>query len=162
MKSKLNIFLQTSQCKKSIKIAHIKIGSLDQKIKELSSVRNVQIVEDYIRNLECDEKFSHCGMWKLRKKLHPSKQMDPPMAKLDKDGNLITAPPLIRKLYLETYVDRLRHREMNTEFVELFHLKNELWKRQLELLRLKKSPIWTINDLNKVLKKLKNTKSRDP
>ena len=85
MKSKLNIFLQTSQCEKSIKIAHIKIGSLDQKIKELSSVRNVQIVEDYIRNLECDEKFSHCGMWKLRKKLHPSKQMDPPMAKLDKD-----------------------------------------------------------------------------
>ena len=81
MKSKLNIFLQTSQCEKSIKIAHIKIGSLEQKIKELSSVRNVQIVEDYIRNLECDEKFSHCGMWKLRKKLHPSKQMDPPNGK---------------------------------------------------------------------------------
>ena len=97
-------------------------------------------------------------MWKLRNKLHPAKQIDPPMAKHDKEGNLVTAPPLIRKLYLDTYTERLRHREIKQEFTEVFNLKTELWNRRLEMLKLNKSPKWNMDDLNQVLRKLKNNK----
>ena len=162
MKSKLDIFLQSCKCEKSIKQVKVKIDNIEKKVQELSSLRNAKIVENFVQNLKCNGKFSQTGMWKLRKRLHPSKNLDPPMAKMDKKGNLITSPNLIKKLYVDTYVDRLRHREIKPELVDLYHMKNDLWKRRQEILRLKKSPDWTIDDLNKVLKALKNNKSRDP
>ena len=162
MKSKLDIFLQSCKCEKSIKQVKVKIDNIEKKIQELSSLRNAKIVENFVQNLKCNGKFSQTGMWKLRKRLHPSKNLDPPIAKMDTKGNLITSPNLIKKLYVDTYVDRLRHREIKPELVDLYHMKNDLWKRRQEILRLKKSPDWTIDDLNKVLKALKNNKSRDP
>ena len=41
---------------------------------------------------------------------------DPPMAKKDNDGNIITAPSLIRKLYIETYCHRLRQRKIRPRY----------------------------------------------
>ena len=161
-KSKLNIFLQSSQCEKSIKMARKNLSAVENKIQELSSTRNVHLVEDYVKSLECNGKFSQSGMWKLRKKLHPSKQLDPPMAKHDKGGNLITAPSLIKKLYSDTYSDRLSHRELKEDFSEVYDLKMQLWERRFELLKLKKSQDWSISDVDKVLKRMKNNKSRDP
>ena len=72
------------------------------------------------------------------------------MAKRDKQGTLITAPSLIQKLYVDTYTERLKNREMKAELSELYNLKCELWKLRLEVLKLKKSKDWTIEDLNKV------------
>ena len=100
-------------------------------------------------------------MWKLRKKLHPYKQTDPPMAKNDKNGNLITAPSLLRNLYLNTYTDRLRHREMKTEFSDVFQLKMKLWSLRYESLKSKKSHTWPLKALENVLRTLKNNKSHD-
>ena len=88
--------------------------------------------------------------------------MNTPMGKVDNGGNLITAPPLLRKLYLDTYVHRLRHREMKTEFLDVFELKTTLWNYQLEYCRGNKTDDWLLKDLTKVLRKLKNNKSRDP
>ena len=162
MKTKLQIFMQNSLCDKSLKRAQKKIYDLEEKITDLSSARNVKIVQDYVQNLQCCGKFSQNGMWKIRKKLHPSKQVDPPMAKKDAKGNVITAPHLLKKLYLDTYKDRLRHRDMKQEFEQVYYLKTELWDRRLEWLRTVKSPNWSADDLEKVLKKMKNDKSRDP
>ena len=94
------------------------------KIQKLSSMRNVKIVEDFVKTLDQNGKFSQSGMWKLRKKLHPSKTIDPPMAKVDTKGNLVTAPNLIRKLYLDTYKNRLSHRQMKNEFFRRFSYEN--------------------------------------
>ena len=84
------------------------------------------------------------------------------MAKKDKKGNLITAPPQLKKLYLDTYIDRLRHREINPNFQLVHVLKTELWNLRLEMLKCKKSPKWSMDDLDQVLKNMKNNKSRDP
>ena len=159
--SKLKIFLKNSECEKSITVAKRKFNKLDQIIQEECSLRNVKIVEDHIANFSINGNFSSAGMWKLRSKLRP-KQLDPPMAKIDKGGNIITAPSLLRKLYLDTYVDRLRHREMKPELMEVFNMKMTLWDFRLELLKENKSRNWQEEDLNKVLKGLKNNKSRDP
>ena len=62
-------------------------------------------------------------MWKLKNQLVP-KERDPPMVKMDNQGNLITAPEALRKLYLGTYVERLKHREIKVNF--LVTLGNEI------------------------------------
>ena len=69
---------------------------------KLSADWNWQVVKTYIQGLGTSEgNFSQIGMWKLKNKLMP-KEMDPPMAKVDKLGNLITAPEALKTLYLQT------------------------------------------------------------
>ena len=84
------------------------------------------------------------------------------MAKRDQEGNLITAPSTLRALYLETYRNRLRHRKMEVSYEEIEYLKNTLWKMRFQNLRLKISEPWSVDDLKKVTKSLKNNQSRDP
>ena len=105
--------------------------------------------------------FSQLGLWKIRNKLFPL-AAQPPIAKRDERGNLITSVEPLKQLYLRTYVHRLRNRPMKDDMIELFHLKNDLWQGRLELSKMKKSKPWTIHDLNVVLKGLKNNQSRDP
>ena len=93
---------------------------------------------------------------------HCQAQGDPPTAKQDKNGALITSPNLLKKLYLDTYSDRLKNRDIKTELQDLYFLKSELWESRLEELRETKSRKWTVEDLEIVLKKLKKNKSRDP
>ena len=65
-------------------------------------------------------------------------------------------------MYLDTYSDRLSHRKMKPEFEDILHLKNKLWKMRLELCSEVKTKKWNEKNLNTVLKKLKNNKTRDP
>lgn len=51
---------------------------------------------------------------------------------------------------------------MNAEFLEIFNIITELWRRRCNALKLKISPRWSLKELNVVLKSLKNNKSRDP
>ena len=161
-KLKLKIFIQSSKCMKLINSAKHKLAFIEKKIENLTATRNALLVEDYVKSLVFNGKFSQSSMWKLRKKLHPTKQMDPPMAKHDKKGNLITAPSSLRLLYLKTYQNRLQHREMKPEFSEVFLLKMKLWKLRYEILKSKKSQAWPLEALENVLKAMKNNKSRDP
>ena len=161
-KIKLNIFINSSSCLKSINAAKVKLVAIDKKIEDLTATRNALLVEDYVKSLVIDGKFSPLQMWKLRRKLHPSKQIDPPMAKYDANRNLITSPSLLRSLYLETYTHRLRHREIKQDFSEVYKLKMKLWSKQYEALKSKKSNQWSLKALENVLKAMKKNKSRDP
>ena len=100
-------------------------------------------------------------MWKLKHVLCPN-QTDPPMAKRDKHGTLLTAPNLVKKLYLETYRERLKNIKMKTELEDLFCLKSELWDWRLDELEGRKTKMWTVEDLEKVLKGLKLIKPGTP
>ena len=161
-KIKLNIFIRSSSCIKSVNAAKDKLAAIDKKIEDLTATRNAHLVQEYVKSLIINGKFSHTSMWRLRKKLHPTKQTDPPMAKHDTKGNLVTTPSLLRTLYLKTYTDRLRHREIRADFSEVFILKMKLWRLQYEKLRSKKSNPWPLKALENVLKSMKNNKSRDP
>ena len=100
-------------------------------------------------------------MWKLKSKLFP-KPPNPPMAKIDKYGNLITEQGPPKKLYLETYVERLKHRQINEEFKDIFDLKSLLWNMRLDKIKTVKTRKWTPSDLDKVIKTLKKNQSTDP
>ena len=100
-------------------------------------------------------------MSEIKKKLCP-RPNDPPMAKRDTSGNLVTSPENLKSLYLETYKHRLRHRLMKHDFEDIFYLKNELWKYRLTHLKKVVTGPWTENQLDKVIKSLKNNQTRDP
>ena len=71
MWSKLKIFINNSNCEKSIKQAKIKLEKLDSDIENMCAAENAKMVEDHIKNISIQGKFSQSGMWKLKKKLHP-------------------------------------------------------------------------------------------
>ena len=58
--------------------------------------------------------------------------------------------------------DRLKHREMKPELMDVYFLKKELWMSRLNLIFKKKTPQWNEEKLDAVLKSLKNNKSMDP
>ena len=105
-------------------------------------------------------KFS-IGMWKLKNKLMP-KEMDPPMAKYDDQGNLITAPEALKALYLQHYEKRLQHKDIKKDYLENYENKIVLWNLRFEQLKVTKSRNWNIKDLRCTLKSLKSNKTRDP
>ena len=84
------------------------------------------------------------------------------MAKRDFEGNILTSPEALKSLYIETYANRLKHREIKSEFADIFHLKTQLWNTRMELLSHKHTPEWNLKQLEQVLSNLKNNKSMDP
>ena len=109
-----------------------------------------------------EEKLNSNGMWNLMKKVFPKNAQSLPVAKKNMKGQIISNPEALKELYLDTYVHRLRHRPIKTEFLELKQLKETLFSLRLKLAKLRKSKPWTENELDKVLKSLKKNKARDP
>ena len=97
-------------------------------------------------------------MWKLRKKICPKKS-EPPVAKKNDRGEVISEPMELKKLYESTYKKRLEHRMIKPELTNLFNLKMNLFSLRMEVTKNIKSKIWSQDDLLKVLKCLKNRKS---
>ena len=83
------------------------------------------------------------------------------MAKKDSKGNLITDKSLLEKLYLDTYVDRLKPNKMAEGLENLENLKEYLFNLRYENCKSVKSDEWSEVDLEKALKNLKNNKARD-
>ena len=88
------------------------------------------------------------------------KEMDPLMAKYDEKGNLISTPDALKKLYIEHYVKRLKHRQIEQDFLDNYHKKVKLWQLRFERLKLTKSDNWSAKDLMHTLKYLKSNKTR--
>ena len=131
---------------------------LTDRFAEISS----KIIKEQVGEIETlDGNFSQIGFWKIKKKFFPQVP-DPPMAKLNEKGVLVTSPNLLKMLYLKTYKHRLRQREMKPEYMDLYFLKDELWQSRFEELSQNKSKPWDSNQMDKVLKALKNNKTMDP
>ena len=151
-----------SQCKLSEEIAKSNLEKIEKDLAEETATQNAETIKEHLQTVESlDGNFSQIGFWKLKQKIWPS-SCDPPMAKQDNEGNIITAPQTLKNLYLETYIERLKHREMKPELMDVFFLKSELWLSRLQNLKQKKTPEWTKDKLDKVLSKLKNNKTMDP
>ena len=162
LRSDLQIFLLNTVCRVAQKIAKVKLKELEESLIEETASRNAKIVREHFQNVETlDGTFSNIGFWKLKQKLCPTSK-DPPMAKMNKHGTLITAPEGLKDLYVEEYKERLKNREMKTELTDVYCLKTELWMSRLEYLRGNKTSNWNIEELDSVLKGLKNNKCMDP
>ena len=96
------------------------------------SDKNATIVTEQLSQLSApDGSINHGGLWKVKKRIFP-RPTDPPMAKKDSGGNLVTAPLPLKNLYIETYKNGLAHRQMKSEYTDIFELKSLLWKLRYE------------------------------
>ena len=131
-------------------------------IGNICAKRNKDIVEEYLGNVDDGlDGFNQAKTWTLKKKLSPKNSEDPPMAKKDPQGNLITDKTLLEKLYLDTYKDRLKPNNISSGLEKLEELKEYLYQLRYDLCKAKKTKEWTNDDLEKALKSLKNNKARD-
>ena len=160
--SELKTFLNNCNCPIRRKVAQNKLDEVENFLNENCSAKNAKIVKEYINEVENEQgNFSQIKLWKLKQKLCP-KPSDPPMTKKDREGSLITSPNLLKNLYLQTYQNRLRNRDMKEELMDAFFLKEELWISRMAELRNLKSVPWSKSQLRKALKSLKKNKTSDP
>ena len=162
LSTELKLFLKSCTCPVSRKVAKDKLEDVEAYLNEKCYTKNVETVKEYIKGSE-DEKgdFSQLKLWKLKKRLCP-KTCDPPMAKMDKEGNLITSPQLLKNLYLQTYQERLKNRDMKCTLLDIYFLKKELWNSRLKELKTKKTAPWNRIEVRKAIKSLKKNKTTDP
>ena len=162
LKTQLKIFLKNCNNTADKIIAQDKLDEVEKFLIDKCAADNAETVKQHISEVQRDDgNFSQLKLWKLKQKLCP-KVSDPPMAKRDENGTLITAPDLLKSLYLKTYQNRLRNREMKEDLMDVFYLKEELWLSRLKELRKVKTAPWNKLQLRKALKSLKNNKTVDP
>ena len=138
------------------------LENVEEEIKQYCAMENAEVIRKQVKNLSnLDGGFSSTGMWKIKKKVM-RKQAEPPMAKRDNKGNLVTSPKMLKQLYLDEYIHRLRHRDINPGLQTLKQMKDDLWERRFNLLKERKSSDWTADQVNTVLTTLKTNKARDP
>ena len=138
----------------------IKIESL---ISDACEDENRNKVMDNFKNVNGNNgNLSHRGVWKLKKKYFPKIKPTLPTGKKNLKNHLITNPEELKKLYIETFKFRLRHRPAKSNFLEILDLQEELFKMRLELSKKKKTPAWQMKDLEMASRSLKDGKCRDP
>ena len=116
LKKELKIFILNSKCTLGKNIATIKLKEVEENLTANFAVKASEMIKDHVKEVETlDGNFSQVGFWKIKKKLCPRAQ-EPPMAKRNENGILISSPNLLKNLYLQTYQHRLRQREMKEEY----------------------------------------------
>ena len=134
---------------------------LDEFLKYYQHKVNAQFIKDHLNLLQDDDKLNINGFWKLKNRLFSSPRT-PPIVKCDTSGNLITSNNALKKLYINTYIERLSHKLMKPELMDIFWLKTDLWDIRSASIARNSSANWTSQNLQNVLSKLKNNKALDP
>ena len=139
-----------------------KIDEVNEAIAKICSNKNKKIVDEHLKpQNDAIEGFSQAKTWKLKKKLAPKNTAEPPAAKKDKWGNIVTDKEALEALYIDTYKERLKPNTILDGLEELKGLKEYLFELRLKFAGRKVTNDWKMQDLEKVLKAFKNGKARD-
>ena len=158
----LKLSTNSAKCPTQKKKLEFKLKEAENRVTTMMADENAKFVKEQMKELNSiDGNFNQARIWKMKNKLLP-RPKDPPMAKKDKGGNLISAPLPLKRLYIETYRERLSHRPIKSEFKDIYLLKTKLWELRYEDLRSIKSSPWTLTNLNKAIMGLKINQSGDP
>ena len=133
-----------------------RIRQIEEEIGEDVANENHKVVVETLHELGDGSNLNGSGrkkLWSLLKKKFPKSSHAIPVAKKDGKGNLVTNHKELKKLYLKTFTQRMRNRPMKADLEELKDLKEELFDIRLKLASKKKSEPWTMDDLEKALKK---------
>ena len=145
-----------------IKSIDKQIQFVELQITKIIADKNAEIMTTRLSMVDSlDGNFSQLGFWKVKKLVFPT-QKEPPTAKRDESGNLISSSQALKDLYLSTYKARLEHREIRPKYLSIMNLKEELWNLRYEQMKQCKARPWTLNELIAATKTLRNNKSRDP
>ena len=126
----------------------------------------VREIEDILEKIGGDrQNLSGTGrkaIWDILKSKYPKNKIPVPVGKKDVFGNIVTNHEGLKKLYLNTYKQRLRNRPINDNFEKIKKHKEELFELKMKIASDNRSKPWNMKELETVLNKLKEGKSRDP
>ena len=132
-----------------------KYDEVVDKISTLCGSKNKEMVDDYIgRSEDTFEGYSQPKVWSMMKKLAPKNTIDPPAAKRDPSGKLVTDKAELEQLYLDTYVEQLTPNPIKEDFAEIFEMKDMLFDMRMEESKHEVTEDWTLDELEKILKTL--------
>jgi hypothetical protein len=141
----------------------LKLSEIDEKIGKENISMHYSHMKSHLSSIsESVATHNTKGSWFLIRKVRPKHMPTVPVGKIDNNGKLIVDQVGLKKLYLETFLWRLRDRPIKPELVEIENIKNDVFKAILNICKKKRSPLWTMEDLESVLSSLKKNKCRDP
>ena len=100
-------------------------------------------------------------MWKSLKEICPKVKPILPSAKQNFKGKIISGKKEIKNLLANEYKNRLRTRPYRHDYLATGRRRKRIFELKLNLAKLKKTPPWTLKDLESALCDLKRNKSRD-
>ena len=80
----------------------------------------------------------------MKKRVRPKNSLDPPTAKRNSEGKLVSDPEELKTLYMETYAARLKPNAVPDSLKKTEELKNELFSLRLAAASKEKSSDWTL------------------
>ncbi len=104
-----------------------------------------------------EEKFSPSGFWKMKQAAKKNKRKDVNMLSVVKENGVeIEGAEATKEAYKEEFEMRLRNREPYVDWVDYTHETNEVVRRWLASDCIQESPPFQLNELDSVIKSLKN------
>ena len=170
------LFEEQNSLKKEMKIATIseemkikikvRILQIEEEIGHEISQNFAEEIENTIKSIGGDKQNlngnGRRAIWDILKKNFPKRKVAVPVGKKDQSGNIVSNHEGLKKLYLNTYKNRLRSRPIKDDFESIKQHKEELFELKLKIAKSNESKPWTMFQLEAVLKKLQEGKSRDP
>ena len=103
---------------------------------------NFNLLKTELNEIDSEKDINTDKIWKMKKKFSP-KARDPPAAKKDASGNLITTSLGIKRLYIETYQNRLKPNTMKEGLEDLEESKQKLFLKIIDTASKNKTEPWT-------------------
>ena len=124
--------MKTTEEKNIEEIEH-EIQQVEKEISSLSSKENRDTIINNFSNLTRNDGSTNVnGVWNINRKVFPKNSETLPFAKRNDEGKLISSQKELKKLYLQTFIRRLRHRPIRSDFEYLKSLKEELCSKGLK------------------------------
>ena len=140
----------------------VKLAEISLKISNMEADENrKKLMDNFQQFSDNPENVNVSKMWKLLKKLWPKNGNSSPTAKMNHLGKIVSGPKELKLLLAKEYKERLRTRPVRPDLRSMKVRKNRLFRLKLKLATAAESPDWTIENLDQVLARLKNNKSRD-
>ena len=138
------------------------VNKIDVEIAEKEAEENrLIIVENFKPLADNPDQINLQQMWRLHAKLWPKTGNALPIAKKNHKGKIVSAPGDIKKVLAKEYKDRLRLRPLRPDLKNMKIRRKRIFQMKMKLAKSRKSPDWTMADLEKALANLKNNKARD-
>ena len=127
-----------------------KLEEISNKIADACADKNKKIIDEYIGDIDLSsDGFNQLQTWGLKKKLAPRNTIDPPAAKKNDSGQLVTEKQSLENLYLETYRKRLASNPVPEDLSDLVKLKEYLFEIRKKIAQNEVSREWNIQELEK-------------
>ena len=133
-----------------------RVEQIESKISEECSEKEIEKLKEALGELELGGGTNNTNVWKQMRKAFPKKVKSLPTGVKNEQGKVITNPAEKKKVTQNHFIHRMRKRSTVDEVKDIRDSNEKVFLDRLELARKNKCPPFTEDELDKVLKSLKN------